>query len=174
MSVYDHEALRTRIATSAASVSVNDIAPALVAEALARREAELTVDGAVSVSTGAFTGRSPKDKFIVRDGLTEDKVWWDNSGAMSPAHFDVLLDDAIASLGGKALAAPGPAGRRRPEISICRDGADPQRLACPVHPQSADPPGRSGSRRERRPTSPSCTCPISRPTRPAMAAAPIR
>jgi phosphoenolpyruvate carboxykinase (ATP) len=101
MSVYDHEALRARIAGSAASISFNDIAPVLVAEALARREAVLTADGAVSVRTGAFTGRSPKDKFIVRDRLTENRVWWDNAGAMSPGHFDVLLADAIASLAGQ-------------------------------------------------------------------------
>jgi len=103
MSLYDHAALRDRLANAAATVSANDIAPKLVAEALARREALLTVDGALSVKTGAFTGRSPKDKFIVRDALTADKVWWDNSGAMSPEHFDVLLEDVIASLAGKEL-----------------------------------------------------------------------
>ncbi len=32
--------------------------------------------GAVSVDTGIFTGRSPKDKYIVKDETTEDTVWW--------------------------------------------------------------------------------------------------
>ncbi|MBU1304879.1 MAG: phosphoenolpyruvate carboxykinase (ATP), partial [Alphaproteobacteria bacterium] len=103
MTQFDHETLRTRIAGVAGTLSVNAIAPELVARSLQGDECQLTADGAVSVRTGAFTGRSPKDKFIVRDGLTENSVWWDNSGAMSPAHFDVLLEDAVASLGGVSL-----------------------------------------------------------------------
>ena len=102
MSRFDHEALRQHITTLAGSVSHNDIAPVLVAQSLQGGEAELTADGALSVRTGAFTGRSPKDKFIVRDALTQDSVWWDNAGAMSPAHFNTLLEDAVASFGGKA------------------------------------------------------------------------
>jgi phosphoenolpyruvate carboxykinase (ATP) len=103
MTLFDHEALRSQIAARAGSVSANDIAPVLVARSLMGEESELTVDGAVSVRTGAFTGRSPKDKFIVRDGLTENSVWWDNSGAMRPDQFDLLLGDAIAALGGLAV-----------------------------------------------------------------------
>lgn len=102
MTQFDHDALRRRIAARAGSVSRNDIAPVLVARAVEGDEAELTADGAVSVRTGAFTGRSPKDKFIVRDGLTENSVWWDNAGAISPAQFDLLLEDAIGSFGGVA------------------------------------------------------------------------
>jgi phosphoenolpyruvate carboxykinase (ATP) len=102
MTQFDHETLRSQIAARAGSLSLNDIAPVLVARSLQGEESELTADGAVSVRTGAFTGRSPKDKFIVRDGLTENRVWWDNSGALSPAQFDVLLDDAIGSFGGVA------------------------------------------------------------------------
>ena len=36
----------------------------------------LTELGAVNVMTGKFTGRSPKDKFIVKDAITEDPIWW--------------------------------------------------------------------------------------------------
>ncbi|MEH6474015.1 MAG: phosphoenolpyruvate carboxykinase (ATP), partial [Halopseudomonas sp.] len=36
--------------------------------------------GAVSVDTGIFTGRSPKDKFIVKDDTTRDTVWWSDQG----------------------------------------------------------------------------------------------
>nr|WP_295892370.1 phosphoenolpyruvate carboxykinase (ATP) [uncultured Devosia sp.] len=103
MTLFDHEALRTQISARAGSVSANDIAPVLVARSLAGGESELTADGAVSVRTGAFTGRSPKDKFIVRDGLTDTSVWWDNSGALSPEQFDLLLGDAVAALGGHAV-----------------------------------------------------------------------
>jgi len=103
MSVFDHEALRDRIGRSALSVTRNAAVPVLVADALAAGGAELTADGALSVSTGAFTGRSPKDKFIVRDALTESRVWWENSGAISPAHFETLLADAVGHLGGRDL-----------------------------------------------------------------------
>lgn len=40
----------------------------------------LTTSGAVSVDTGIFTGRSPKDKYIVRDDTTRDTVWWSDQG----------------------------------------------------------------------------------------------
>ena len=39
----------------------------------------LTTTGAVSVDTGKFTGRSPKDKFIVMDDITRDTLWWDGT-----------------------------------------------------------------------------------------------
>ena len=39
----------------------------------------LTTTGAVSVDTGVFTGRSPKDKFIVMDDTTRDTLWWDGT-----------------------------------------------------------------------------------------------
>jgi len=41
----------------------------------------LTSSGAVAVDTGAFTGRSPKDKYIVEDTLTKDVLWWADQGA---------------------------------------------------------------------------------------------
>ena len=40
----------------------------------------VTQSGAVSVDTGIFTGRSPKDKYIVRDDVTRDTVWWSDQG----------------------------------------------------------------------------------------------
>lgn len=43
-------------------------------------KAFVTQSGAVSVDTGAFTGRSPKDKYIVKDKLTADTVWWSDQG----------------------------------------------------------------------------------------------
>ena len=39
-----------------------------------------TESGAVAVDTGVFTGRSPKDKYIVRDDVTRDTVWWSDQG----------------------------------------------------------------------------------------------
>ncbi|AJJ11585.1 phosphoenolpyruvate carboxykinase [Yersinia rohdei] len=40
----------------------------------------LTTTGAIAVDTGIFTGRSPKDKYIVRDDITRDTVWWADQG----------------------------------------------------------------------------------------------
>jgi phosphoenolpyruvate carboxykinase (ATP) len=40
---------------------------------------ELTTTGAVSVKTGIFTGRSPKDRYIVKDAVTENTIWWDGN-----------------------------------------------------------------------------------------------
>ena len=40
---------------------------------------ELTNTGAVAVKTGVFTGRSPKDRYIVKDAVTENTIWWDGN-----------------------------------------------------------------------------------------------
>ncbi|MDH3858982.1 MAG: phosphoenolpyruvate carboxykinase (ATP) [Gammaproteobacteria bacterium] len=40
----------------------------------------LTESGAIAVDTGDFTGRSPKDKYLVRDDTTRDRIWWADQG----------------------------------------------------------------------------------------------
>ena len=70
----------------------------LCEEALANGEGRRAKDGPLVVETGKHTGRSAKDKFIVRDGETEDTVWWDNNAGMTPAHFAALKDDFMAAL----------------------------------------------------------------------------
>jgi phosphoenolpyruvate carboxykinase (ATP) len=60
--------------------------------------------GAVAVNTGEFTGRSPKDRFIVRDNITEDKVWWGNVNIpFSPEKFDALYDKVAKYVSGKEV-----------------------------------------------------------------------
>ncbi|MDS1136999.1 phosphoenolpyruvate carboxykinase [Nitratireductor indicus] len=68
---------------------------ALSEEAIRRGEAKLSAHGALVALTGQHTGRSAKDKFVVRDTNTEDVVWWDNNKPMSPEHFDVLHADFL-------------------------------------------------------------------------------
>ena len=75
----------------------------LVTAALMAGEGQLTNSGALSVSTGPHTGRSPKDKFVVRDALTGPNVWWDNTAAMAPEAFDLLLDDMLDYASGRDL-----------------------------------------------------------------------
>ncbi|MBL8584225.1 MAG: phosphoenolpyruvate carboxykinase, partial [Rhizobiaceae bacterium] len=84
-------------------VSYNLTAPALYEEALRRGEAKLTADGALVAYTGQHTGRSPKDKFVVRDAATEGEVWWGNNNAMQPDAFERLLEDFRAHAAGMDL-----------------------------------------------------------------------
>jgi len=103
MQGFDHRSLRDDVARKAGSISWNDAVPALVTKAVTAGEGQLTAHGAFAVTTGVYTGRSVKDKFIVADELTRDRVWWDNSASMTPAHFDALLGDCVAALAGRSL-----------------------------------------------------------------------
>lgn len=76
----------------------------LVTEALKNNEGVLTDTGALMCDTGKFTGRSPKDRFIVKDKLTEDKVWWgDINVAFDEDKFDRLYEKMVDSLNLKRL-----------------------------------------------------------------------
>ncbi len=71
----------------------------LYAAALDRGEAVLAEDGPLVVDTGRFTGRSPKDKFIVREPGSEDRIWWSETNAeISEEHFDGLRAKVVAHL----------------------------------------------------------------------------
>ncbi len=82
-----------------AAIHANLGTAALVEQALAKGEGKLTKDGALLVDTGKFTGRSVKDKFIVRDASTEGTINWGSiNQPMSPEHFAVLKADFLAHL----------------------------------------------------------------------------
>jgi len=85
------------------SVRYNYSEPELYEEALRNGEAVLTAHGALRALTGQHTGRSPKDKHVVRDANTENTIWWDNNREMSPEHFAVLKADMLAHAKGKSL-----------------------------------------------------------------------
>jgi phosphoenolpyruvate carboxykinase (ATP) len=60
--------------------------------------------GALAVNTGEFTGRSPKDRFIVKDKITEEKIWWGEINIpFESSKFDALYDKVIAYLNEKEL-----------------------------------------------------------------------
>lgn len=68
----------------------------------------VTDTGAVSVDTGIFTGRSPKDKFIVMDDISRDTVWWSTQGKndnrpLEPEKWEKLKKIASTQLSGKKL-----------------------------------------------------------------------
>ena len=67
-------------------------------------EGQLTTAGALAVTTGAYTGRSPKDKFIVRDALTEDQCLVGQCRRDDARRaFDLLLADMLAYAAGREL-----------------------------------------------------------------------
>lgn len=84
---------------SAKTVKYQLSAAELVEEALKNGEGTLAESGALAVDTGKFTGRSPKDRFIVCDEITEDEVWWgDINIKISQAHFDSLFEKVTQHL----------------------------------------------------------------------------
>ena len=73
--------------------------PQLVEAAIARGEASLASNGALVALTGARTGRSPRDKFIVRDAITEQTVDWGKvNQPFDPAQFEALLDRVVGHM----------------------------------------------------------------------------
>ncbi len=71
----------------------------LVEHAVKRGEGELTKHGALLVDTGKFTGRSVKDKFVVRDAITESTINWGAiNQPMDGAHWANLKADFLAAL----------------------------------------------------------------------------
>ncbi|MGA9591032.1 MAG: phosphoenolpyruvate carboxykinase (ATP) [Salegentibacter sp.] len=62
--------------------------------------------GALAVNTGKFTGRAPKDRFIVKDDITRDKVWWgDINIPFEEEKFDQLYKKVTEYLSGKEVFA---------------------------------------------------------------------
>jgi phosphoenolpyruvate carboxykinase (ATP) len=89
--------------TGVGAAHYNDLEPALVQAAVARGEGRLGLGGAFLVATGQFTGRSPKDKFVVRTPSVEHTVWWGNNGAMAPDAWARLESDMLAHLRGREV-----------------------------------------------------------------------
>ncbi|GFE66413.1 phosphoenolpyruvate carboxykinase [Litoreibacter roseus] len=83
------------------AVFYNYLEPALVEEALKRDEGTLGEGGTFLVNTGKHTGRSPKDKFVVRSDSTEDTIWWENNAPMTPDAFSQLHADMLSHMKGR-------------------------------------------------------------------------
>lgn len=63
-----------------------------------------TANGTLAINTGKFTGRSPQDRFIVKDDYTKDKIWWGKTNkGITPENFDHLQSEIVNYLSGKEL-----------------------------------------------------------------------
>ncbi|TMN21227.1 phosphoenolpyruvate carboxykinase (ATP) [Lentibacillus cibarius] len=83
------------------NIHSNLTVPHLVEKVLSRDEGVLSSTGAVSATTGEYTGRSPKDKYIVRDDTSEDVDWGETNQSIDEASFDQLLKKVTAYLHSK-------------------------------------------------------------------------
>src|SRR5215208_3171187 len=91
-------------------------APALYEIAVRLNEGLIAADGPLTCRTGQHTGRSPNDKFVVREPGSEAEIAWGKvNRPMEPAHFDALHRDLLSSLAGKELF-----------VLDCFSGADPK------------------------------------------------
>ena len=90
--------------------------PALYEEAVRRREGSISAAGPLVCRTGQHTGRSPNDKFIVREPSSEDRVWWSKvNRPIEAANFDALQQRLLNYVEGKELF-----------VQDCYAGADPR------------------------------------------------
>jgi phosphoenolpyruvate carboxykinase (ATP) len=102
----------------AKNVYYNLEAPMLYEESIRRGEAVIAPGGSIVAETGVHTGRSPADKFTVRDANVEKDVWWDINKAMEPAKFDLLLQDMLAHCAGKDLFVQDLYGGADPALRV--------------------------------------------------------
>ena len=113
--VRSHRGLEELGVTNANTVWWNLSTPALYEHATARGEGLIAHLGPLVVRTGQHTGRSPNDKFIVREPGSVDKVWWGKvNRPFDPERFERLYRRVLAYLQGKNLY-----------VQDCFAGADP-------------------------------------------------
>jgi phosphoenolpyruvate carboxykinase (ATP) len=102
--VSNNAALDAQGIRNSRQINWNLSVPALYEAALRRGEANIAAGGALLATTGEHTGRSPKDKFIVRDDYTNDTVdWGPVNQEMSTEQFERLYQRMTAYLQGREL-----------------------------------------------------------------------
>ena len=104
--------------TGLGAVYYNLMEPALVEAALKAGEGTLGQGGTFLVTTGKFTGRSPKDKHVVKTASVADTIWWENNAEMSPEGFDALYEDMIAHMKGRDYYVQDLVGGADPQLRI--------------------------------------------------------
>ena len=155
-------------------VAANRPAAELVELALARQEGGLTAGGALVAYTGSRTGRSPHDRYIVREPGSEGQIDWGGvNRPIEPAVFDRLLARVAAYLQGRPLfvsdLAPVPIPAYRLNVRVIAEKAWHTLFARCLFLRPDPAGGSPGANIV--PTGRSSPPPISRPTRPATAPA---
>jgi phosphoenolpyruvate carboxykinase (ATP) len=84
--------LRVHGITPTGRVVASPTTPMLYEDAVRRGEARIAEGGPMVVDTGRHTGRSPKDKFIVREHGSEDRIWWNGNQELAEESFERLRD----------------------------------------------------------------------------------
>lgn len=108
-SIVDSNQTKKQISVEAYGIKNANVEYQLSPKELHEKTLELNLgkeasSGALAVDTGEFTGRSPKDRFIVRDEVTENEVWWgDINIPFSPEKFDALYNRVTEYLSGKTI-----------------------------------------------------------------------
>ncbi len=96
----------TELGINPSKINWNLAPEVLTEQTVALGQGTITDMGALAVSTGKFTGRSPKDKLTVKDAMTENSVdWSDINIAISPEHFEKIYNDITAYFNGKEVWA---------------------------------------------------------------------
>jgi phosphoenolpyruvate carboxykinase (ATP) len=99
-------------------VNWNFGAPQLYEHSLRNGEAVVSADGALCADTGEFTGRSPNDKFTVRDALTDRSMWWAGNQSITAEQFEALYQDFLKHAEGMTLFAQDLYGGADPSFRI--------------------------------------------------------
>ena len=110
----------TRQSRRSASADHRDLAPGVLIEhAIRRGEGRLADSGALVVETGAHTGRSPDDKFVVRQGELADEIWWGSvNQPMSPDAFARFHADVVDYLADKDRYVMNLSAGADPEFNL--------------------------------------------------------
>jgi phosphoenolpyruvate carboxykinase (ATP) len=116
--VRQHVDLNEHGITPAGRVHYSPTTALLYTHALGRRDGRLAEGGPLVVDTGVHTGRSPNDKFLVREPASEDRIWWSKVNRdLDEEHFDGLREKIVTQLEGRdvyvvdAFAGADPAHR---------------------------------------------------------------
>jgi phosphoenolpyruvate carboxykinase (ATP) len=104
---------------SIAKETYRNLQPAeLVEHAVRNGEGELASNGAFVARTGKYTGRTPNDKFTVREPSSEAEVWWDNNKPMEPETYRGLKRKAQTAMRSRRLYVVDAYGGADPEHRI--------------------------------------------------------
>ena len=122
----------------------------LYTHALERRDGRIAEGGPLAVDTGMHTGRSPKDKFVVREPGSEDRIWWgDVNAELSEEHFEGLREKVVGAHRRQRPLRRRRLRRRRPEAPDRRPRHHEPPLPRALRADDVHRPDRGGAARLR-------------------------